>query len=221
MKRIELLGIILIMALLLSACGTGASTNQTGNMVTIPDVTNTDEATATNILSSNGLIPVITKEYSDEVEFGTVISTTPPAGTSVEKNGKVDVMVSKGPAYIQSKDSTIQWYHVGSNEDEWSFNSPYIEEGVLTIDCEVTFGTSFKWKNGGFGNASITDTFDKRVPIQLEADKTVKAGEKTKLKILIPVTDLEVQKPTTLYVELVALIDGDEEDVKANFSMSW
>ncbi len=216
MKHMRLLGLILVLVITLSACGAATS-----DMVVVPDVTNTDEITAKNILSGNGLIPVITHEYNDEVEDGNVVSIMPSVNSPVYKNSKVDVVISKGPSYIQSKDSTISWYNLEGNEDKWTFKSPYIQEGVLNIECEVTFGTSFEWKSGGFGNASITDTFDKRVPVQLETAKKVKSGKKTKLKILIPTTDLEVQKPTTLYVELVALIDGDERDVKANFSMSW
>lgn len=64
----------------------------------IPDITNVDEASAKAFLSSNGLIPAIIYEYSDEVATGCVIRCEPEIGASPPKNSVVTLYISKGPA---------------------------------------------------------------------------------------------------------------------------
>ena len=66
-------------------------------MVEVPTLTNRDEATAKQLLSSAGLASgSVTQEFSNTVESGKIISQNPNAGTKVEKGTKVSYVVSKG-----------------------------------------------------------------------------------------------------------------------------
>lgn len=191
--------------------------------ITVPDVSYAKEETAVSILASNSLIPNIIYDYDYNVEEGKVIYTSPYSGQIVGKNSLVNVYVSIGPKRINSKDSVIEWYSVDYNKkDEWTFDNPYIEENILHIKCSPTFKTSFKWKKNGFGEASILDTFSKKVPIRINIDnENVKSGVKQEIELLIPVNDLDVKKPTTLYTHLSIIRNGKDEEISVNFSISW
>jgi beta-lactam-binding protein with PASTA domain/tRNA A-37 threonylcarbamoyl transferase component Bud32 len=69
--------------------------------VAIPDLIHDDFADAADQLKALGLNVVRKDDYSDdEPNPGKVISTSPPAGSSVPKNSKVTVVVSKGPKTV-------------------------------------------------------------------------------------------------------------------------
>jgi hypothetical protein len=196
--------------------------------VAVPDVSGTDSATANSVLSSLGLIPVEKISNSDEVEIGKVIGTSPPVGTVVDAGSRVEVLVSSGPRIIQSKDSTISWYNVSYSMDDWNFSNPTIEDGVLNIEVSsVIFMANVEWRDDnntgeGFGNASISDTFDKSVPIRIVYDtQSNGSGESQSIVLKIPVTDLEVQRPTTVYLELFANVNGVKDTIELSFNMSW
>ena len=211
----------LISVLLLAACGAGG--------VKIPDLSGTDLASAKTLVTNLGLVATVTEQYSDDVETGLVIKTKPPAGTTVDQSSKLKIIISKGPKIITSKDSQISWTNVSYyGSDDWNFSSPYIEDGNLKINCtDVKLAASVNWRedqtNGyGYGLASITDTFDKSIPLKLLWDKKyVSYGQKQDLKIVIPVTDLDVKKPTTLFLKLYGEINGDDSAVYLTFNITW
>jgi serine/threonine-protein kinase len=68
--------------------------------VQIPDVSGEDPATAANTLGNRGLTTETVSQSSDTVESGTVIGTNPPAGTSVPKGSKVQLIVSSGKEQV-------------------------------------------------------------------------------------------------------------------------
>lgn len=196
--------------------------------ITIPDIEDIDEMSAKNLISSNGLIPKVEYIYDDYTDEGKVIKTSPQIGSKVEKNTKVTIYVSKGHSYIKSTRSTITWYDISSADDEWHFYNPYISNGVLYIECySVTFGTAMQWKdqyNKGelFGEASINDTFDKTVPISAKYEKqSWKANEEQSFTLEIPLGDLNVSKPTDIHIELVAMVNSQQKNVKVSFTMTW
>lgn len=192
------------------------------NKVKIPDLYKVSEESAISILQNNGLIPQIVYEYNDLYDEGIVFNTVPYSGEKIDKNSTVIVYVSKGPSSFTSLNSTIEWYHINSNNpDEWTFNSPYIMEDYLYIDCTSTFGTSFTWE--GFGTASINDTFSKKVPVNIITDnEKVVADKETSFTLKVSVADLDVKKPTTLYMKLVVLDKNQKQiDININFSISW
>lgn len=191
-----------------------------GQSVIIPEISNTKEDTATSIITSNNLIPIIEYEYSDNVEEGYVIEYSPVG--EVEKSTSVTITISKGPSFVISKNSTITWLNISNKADEWEFSNPYIEEGYLYIECSATYSKSFEWKDGGFGVAAINDTFDKKVPLEIIIDSSkVTAGEKTSFILKISIDDLDVQKPTTLSTLLSVLVDDEYDEIYANFAISW
>jgi len=191
--------------------------------IEVPSLYGVTEETATTILTSNSLIPNIVYEYDDNVKEGTVIQTNPWSGDKVPENSTIEVIVSKGPSYIDAKNSNIQWWYVDYyTEDKWEFINPYIKEGYLYIECTPTFGVSFDWKDDGYGTASINDTFSKSVPLDLEVSNNhVEAGVEQTVTFVIPVNDLDVKKPTTLYTLLSIERNGVFEQIKVNFTISW
>ncbi|MBR5923636.1 MAG: PASTA domain-containing protein [Clostridia bacterium] len=213
MKKNLCLTLIIALILLLTACA---------KSIEVPDVIDTEESVAKNVISSNGLIPVIKYEYDDQFEEGYVIRTIPDAGSPASKNDKVEVYISKGAAYICAHDATISWYNVGTGKDEWNFSTPYIQEGKMYIECSAIFKKTVKWKNGGFGEASINDTFNKTVPIKItNTSETMQANKEYEFTLEIPISDLEVQRPTTIFTKLVTIIDGEQENLDVSFSISW
>lgn len=235
MKKVLALVLALVLVVSLAACGgnDGETVETTDdNRVAIPDVLDSDETTAKNILSSNGFIPKIEYEYNDYVEQGNVIDVSPGKGSKVEKNSKVTVYVSKGSSIIYSKDSRISWQNVSvEGKDNWEFASPYIKKETLYIDCDnVSFSVPIKWKdtyNEGdlIGEASINDTFSKVVPVKAKYEKqSWKANEKQKFTLKIPLGDLDVSKPTNMYLRLFTdteIMDGNYYTVFVSFSMTW
>ena len=191
--------------------------------IEVPSLYEVTEQTAISILTNNSLIPNVTYEYSDYAKEGTVFRTYPAGGTRVKENSVVEIVVSKGPSYILSKSSTMEWWDVNYNrKDSWNFYSPYIKEGYLYIDCQATFGSSFNWKDNGFGTASVNDTFDKTVPLKINIDNSnVQSGINQEFTLVIPINDLDVQKPTTLYTLLCIERNGKQEDIRVNFTISW
>lgn len=220
LKRTFRLAIATTSALILVGCASPG--------IEVPDLTNTDENSVSTFLLNQDLLPEIVYENSDGVEDGLVIRTQPPAGEVVSTGTKVKVFVSSGPRRIEANNSNMEWTYVGYGADDWNFNSPYIDNGILTIETtDVKFGTALEWRKGdssgeGFGRAAINDKFDKAVPISFEFEKKkVSAGEKQDLKLLIPTGDLDNKKPTTLHLELYAKVGGQNRDVKINFTITW
>ncbi|MGC9054586.1 MAG: PASTA domain-containing protein, partial [Candidatus Hydrogenedens sp.] len=83
----------------------GTTEGETLSKVTVPDVVGKTEAEARSLITSAGLVVgSITREYSDTVPAGKVISQNPPAQTQVNSGSAVNLVVSKGakPRFIVS-----------------------------------------------------------------------------------------------------------------------
>lgn len=72
--------------------------------VQIPDLVGKTKDEGTNTLSTLGFQPTITEEYSDTVDSGKVIRSTPVGGTAVSKGAQVTLVLSKGPEMITVPD---------------------------------------------------------------------------------------------------------------------
>ncbi|HEX7355399.1 MAG TPA: Stk1 family PASTA domain-containing Ser/Thr kinase [Mycobacteriales bacterium] len=69
--------------------------------ITVPKVATLSEAEATQAITASGLPkPTVKQEYSDTVAAGTVISSDPSAGTSIDHRDTVTLVVSQGPAPV-------------------------------------------------------------------------------------------------------------------------
>ncbi len=199
-----------------------------GPKLTVPDIVGVDEATAKTILASALLIPNVQYEYDDQIEKGCVIRTRPAIGKTVEPNSKITLYISKGPSYILSSDSRISWHNISYGQDTWEFYNPYISEDKLYINCSnVVFAANVKWVdnyNEGYliGTASVNDTYEKTVPVYAEYSKQEwKAGEAQAFTLEIPLNDLDIDKPTSMCVELFAEINGRYDNVEITFTIAW
>ena len=209
-----------VLTIALSACSTPKAK--------VPDLSGSDVVSAKAVLTNLGFVPTVEEAYSDKVDEDLVIKTKPAFGEEVDPNSKVTIVISKGPKVVYSADSQLSWTYVSYGDDEWNFDNPYIEEGKLHVNfTSVKFMASVKWKddleNGhGFGLASITDTFDKSIPLQINWDKQYNGyGDEQSFEVVVPVTDLEVQKPTNLYMKLYAYVDGSYDEISADLSITW
>lgn len=155
-----------------------------------------------------GIILFLNKNNSDKLDEPVVVSefqSTTQAGIQYSKN------------------SVLDWVFVkGSTDDDWKFYNPYVKGDYLYIETKACLNSSYTVQYRGFGTASINDTFDKTVPIEYEYENsTVTKGEYQNITIRVPVTDLEEQRPTTLYLRLSSYIDGAQEDIILRISISW
>ena len=81
-----------------------------------------------------------------------------------------------------------------------------------------------EWKdryNDGelIGIGSITDTFDKTIPVSAKYEKqTWKANESQSFTLEIPLKDLNVSKPTDMYLRLYT---NNDNDIRINFYITW
>jgi hypothetical protein len=186
----------------------------------VPDITSVDESTAKILLAQKMLIPNIEYEFNDLINEGSVIKTDPEIGSNVTQDQKIIVYISKGPKKITSKSASVEW---ASPDDKFEFYAPYIDDETLVIDSEMTFSKKYILKdfsknNAGYGRASITDTFSKTVPLSIEKDdETFEAKTLEAFTIKIPISDLEVRRPTTIYLEFYL----ENRNYTMNFSISW
>jgi hypothetical protein len=218
-RKASLILVSLVVSTLLVGCSSGVS---------VPDVVGSDETTAKSVIAALGVVPTVVEENSEFIESGVVIRSDPEAGSTLEPGSKVELVISKGPSRINSKNSTLEWYSISSGQDAWEFEAPYIEDDTLHVDFpSVKLKANVEWKDeydsgAGFGQASIRDTFDKAVPIEILYDKKKSSyGQKQKLKVEVPLSDLDVDRPTTVYLQLVAFVNGTERQIKLTLNMTW
>jgi serine/threonine-protein kinase len=74
--------------------------------VTVPDVHGKPVGTATSILTNLGLQVTRTDTFSDTVDAGIVMSSSPGPGATLSKGATVNLVVSKGPQLFQVPDVT-------------------------------------------------------------------------------------------------------------------
>ena len=202
-------------------------------LIEIPNVKDLDEETAKSLISRKSFIPKMEYIYDDDVKEGLVIKTVPSIGSGANKDDVISIYVSKGPRFYYLRDSLATIYDINGVEpfsypDTKWHDSPYVEEGYLYIPiylgCVSKYKLSFYAPNGtAFGSASINDTFDKTIPIEvvtssLEIDNN---GEITSFELKIPLSDLDVQKPTNIYTCVEIMVNGEREEFYASFDLSW
>ncbi|MHA7146582.1 Stk1 family PASTA domain-containing Ser/Thr kinase [Arthrobacter sp. TmT3-37] len=73
--------------------------------VVVPDLAGMTEADATDVIVDAGLVPSTDEEYNASVEAGKVIGSDPSPGASVERESRVNMTVSLGPANVVLPDS--------------------------------------------------------------------------------------------------------------------
>ena len=84
--------------------------------VTVPSVVGYDETTAKQILTQAGFTPVAGKsKYSDSVNKGAVISTSPEGGEPADKGSEVTYVLSKGANSVE-----VPWVTGMTQDDAYS-----------------------------------------------------------------------------------------------------
>ena len=69
--------------------------------VSVPFVEGSRESLATTKIRDAGLVPQVTRAFDDKIEKGIVVSQSPDAGEKLQKNGKVEITVSKGKETVE------------------------------------------------------------------------------------------------------------------------
>ena len=229
---------VLVCCLSLCACATVPAmapiTDTPAKTIKIPDIENLDVATAKTLLAGKGLIPKVEYEYHNDYDYDLVIRTNPAIGSTVGEDTPVTLYVCKGPAYYElphavgymTDVNNINSFSWGDNGEKQTkgFYAPYVKEGYLYIPmflmCTSKYIIEFY---GDFGTASINDSFDKTVPIDVIYDsKTVNnTGKETEFEVKIPLSDLGVQKPTNIYIEFDFFVNNTRENFEAGFDLTW
>lgn len=224
MKRILILGFAILTLATLCACS-----------VAIPDITNMEEAEALEALTSKGLVASVWYKESDLIESGNVIRTDPKAGTVVQKNSTVFVFVSSYPVVedpvntglvnLASRNATVNWKNMATDgEDFWEFYAPYIKDGVLYIDCSVSFASDFEWLDDEdtgklTGIASLEESLQNPVSISATySSKQCVANERQRFELEIPLSKLGVQRPNKVYLNLYT---KDNVAINVYFNIEW
>jgi hypothetical protein len=217
----------------LCSCGTSAPVQ---NLIKIPDIEKLDVDTAKTLLAGKGLIPKVEYEYNNDYDYDLVIRTEPAIGSEVEEDTPVTLYVCKGPSHYQLSNSIGYFSNIdGVDAFLWDddaddgigtkgFYCPTVENGKLHITIWLKCKSQNKIEfRDNWGTASINDTFDKTVPIEVKYDqKTIdNRGAKTEFELIIPLSDLGVQKPTNIYNKIDILVNGERKIFSASFDLNW
>ncbi len=204
--------------------------------VTIPDIEKLDVDTAKTLLANKGLIPKVEYEFNNYYDAGLVIRTVPEIGSNVEKDTPVTIYICKGPSYYELPSSLAAIYDIDGieefvswtdAEDGWGtkgHTKVWVENGYLYITmyigCISKYDIEFY---GDFGDASINDTFDKTVPIDViyDSKKIDNTGKRTYFDFKIPLSDLGVQKPTNINIRYYLRVNGERKTGYAYFDLTW
>ena len=195
----------------------------------IPDLKNKSEDDIKSIMESAGIIYKIEYEESDEIEIGKVIRTEPEIGTKVDNKTEVIIYVSGKVANEKNDNvsigSRLNWENVSSSKDIWDYYVPEINDSnELWIECyNVVLGAYIEWPYDKItGRVSEYADMSNSTDINFEyAKKNVYAGESQVINILVPMEVFDGRKPTTLYFEFDASINGIQKPIKIDFRIVW
>lgn len=237
--------VLMIFSYCINLCACGAApvrvpalnskaTEQPVKKITIPNVKKMDVDTAKALLAEKGLIPKVEYEYSNDCDYDLVTRTDPFVGSQVEEDTPVTLYVCKGPSYYELTDAAGYMRNI-NNIDAFSwgddgkprtkgFYTPYVKEGYLYIPmylkCTSKYSIEFY---GDFGTAAVNDSFEKTIPVKViyESEQVNNKGEKTEFEVKIPLSDLDVQRYTNIYIEFSFSVNSQREDFEAGFDLTW
>lgn len=163
------------------------------------------------------------KNYTNFIIGAIVVITLLTVGIIISASNRKANQISVSDNNCTAKHAVIHWYNIyQSTDDDWNMYTPYIENNYIYIKTEMQLNSSLSVALRGFGTASINDTFNKTVPIEYEYENSnVTMGEYQNITIRIPISDLDVQKPTTLYCRLATYIGGMQKDIQLEFDIAW
>lgn len=150
---------------------------------TVPNVNNNTSSDAAAILQRNGFSTTESSEYSDTVEAGKVIRTSPAAGTEVEKGATITIYVSKGP-----EDTTI------SVPDLSGMTLSQAKSKLQSVGLSLSDTVSYD--------------FDDTVPKNQVISQSYTAGSKVEKGTTISVTISQGPEPSYRYVGSITISDN-------------
>lgn len=177
--------------------------------VTVPDVVGRADTEAKSILGNAGLGMIITRQSSNDVHAGTVISQNPAGGSSVPPGSSVDVVVSTGPDLVTVPDVVGQGRDAASKSIEAAGLRPVVQE---ERNSQLEEGTVLRQDPRGGGQAVRGSTvtlivavgmirvpdvigFDERAAVALLKDLGLSPTVEHVLNNTKPANQVYAQKP--------------------------
>ncbi|MBQ8909956.1 MAG: PASTA domain-containing protein [Oscillospiraceae bacterium] len=208
MKKVVSLILALALIVSLNACTNASVQSATEppneSSITIPDVCNSEESVAKNLISSCGLFPDVEYRYDDIVVAGNVIETMPSVGSTVKKGDTITIVISQGPKIVKPKSGSFRFYDVYSTDTDCMKASVRKEEGILYIDCDVVFAAR-RYKVPEKAFASTDEDYLFSIPIKVTniSQSDHESGNyRNKFTIEIPLDELGDSNPTHIYLNL-------------------
>jgi eukaryotic-like serine/threonine-protein kinase len=110
-------------------------------LVAVPDIPEGSSfEEAQSILADAGLVAVPQDQANDTVEEGDVIGTEPPAGTDVEPESEVQVLISTGPGTVAVPEVRCQSFPSAQNELSNAGLNPVISDETVEINPACPLG---------------------------------------------------------------------------------
>ncbi len=212
MRKIKYVSVVLLIAVFVSLFS-GCSRPE------IPDIYSKSEEEAVKLLKDSGFVPVVEYEYREIEEKGKVFKSNPAVTATAEKGSEVVIYISKGPEKIVAKNAYSEWTTMGKNENNIDFYLPYVEKGILYIDCfSVVLKDGITWEKGeedgiSVAEVSLTKDFAKTIPVKIKYEKEYVAPfEEQGFVIGIPLEELGEELPELLCVRLNVTKDEAQEE---------
>ena len=121
-------------------------------LVAVPDIPEGSSfEDAQSILAEAGLVAVPQDQASDTVEEGDVIGTEPPAGTDVEPESDVQVLISTGPGTVAVPEVRCQSFPSAQNELSNAGLNPVISNETVEINPACPLGNKVAAQDPGTG----------------------------------------------------------------------
>jgi beta-lactam-binding protein with PASTA domain/tRNA A-37 threonylcarbamoyl transferase component Bud32 len=121
-------------------------------LVAVPDIPEGSSfEDAQSILADAGLVAVPQDQASDTVEEGDVIGTEPPAGTDVEPESEVQVLISTGPGTVAVPEVCCQSFPSAQNELSNAGLNPVISDETVAINPACPLGNKVAAQEPGAG----------------------------------------------------------------------
>lgn len=212
MRKIKCLSVVLMITVFVSLFS-GCSER------VVPDIYGKNEADAIKILEEAGYVPVVEHEYRETEERGKVFKSRPAVASAAKPGSEVVVYISDGPEKQTAKNAYIEWTTIGKTKDILNFYLPYVDKGVLYINCHnVILQDGITWQKSdeegiSIAEVSLTKDFKETIPAKVKYGKEYVAPfEEQQFTIGIPLADLGDELPALLCVRLNAIKDVVEED---------
>ena len=205
----------------------GIKLNVSATATVVPDAIGLNRGTATSLVR-DGCYEVETITFYAAAPEGLVFQSAPPPDTPLEAGETVTLFVAERKTGTRDvADSVGNWSFLGPRDEDWGFWTPFEKDGKLFIPIRASHSVPLEWRDpfdtgSGFGVAQITDQFDKEVPVSvLYGKKSVPENEEHFFTVVVPLTDLDNQRPTRVAVFLEVEVNGNRDRIRANFTMSW